>query len=109
MDTLQTYSAEHEYADVLSALADHNYLAGIADTGGGCESIEVILPGERRILVNDRDDLLAWERGDHHGWFVGLYEDDVMVQSLTTDDGSVEGLIDLLDALVRRNPSHVQS
>ncbi|MGW4370128.1 hypothetical protein ACWEKT_31225 [Nocardia takedensis] len=99
MDT--TRDAEREYADVLSALAEHNYLAGIADTGGGCESIEVVFPGERRILVNDKDDLLAWERVNHWGWFVGLYEEDTVVQSLTTDYGSAEGLISLLDAMLR--------
>ncbi len=99
-----------EYADVLSLLAEHKYLVGIADTGGGCESIEIVLPGDRRMLANDKDDLLAWERVNHHGWTLGLYDDnDQPVQLTSTDDGSAAGLLALVDQMLgrKRNNSRI--
>ncbi|MGV9676458.1 hypothetical protein ACWDSJ_14370 [Nocardia sp. NPDC003482] len=96
----QVHGAAREYSDVLRLLADNNYLASIADTGGGCESIEVSLPNGGRILINDKNELLAWERINHRGWFAGFYDgDDKFVCSASTDDGSAEGLVLLLDQL----------
>jgi hypothetical protein len=108
---IATFSdVEAQYADVLKLLTEGGYLAGIADTGGGCQAIEIPLPGNGRVLVTDNDELLADDRSEHKGWGIGLYdEDDVVVSFVTTDDGSAEGLKEALDQHVlpvvnRRQP-----
>ncbi|MGW0355827.1 hypothetical protein ACWDXV_16630 [Nocardia nova] len=97
----QILSIDQEYSDVLAILRGHGYDAGIADTGGGCEAIEISLKNDSRLLVTDKDELLAWDRADHHGWGVGLYDSDgEMVCYRDTDDGSAEGLLAVvLDAI----------
>lgn len=47
-------------------------IAGITDIGGDCKAIEIAFDNEARFLATDKDELLAWERADHHGWSVGL-------------------------------------
>lgn len=96
-------SLAEEYADVLAALTEGNYVAGIANTGGGCESIEVVLAGERRILVNDAADLLAWKRADHRGWRITLYDEDEPIHSARSEEGSAGALISLLNDMTWRN------
>ncbi|WP_280448601.1 hypothetical protein [Nocardia brasiliensis] len=89
---------EAQYIDVLSLLTEDGYLAGIADTGGGCEAIEIALPSDRRLLITDKDELLADDRVEHKGWGIGYYdEDDVQVFYVTTDNGSAKGLKAALD------------
>ncbi|MGQ4615187.1 hypothetical protein [Nocardia sp. R7R-8] len=96
-------SVEAEYADVLRTLAQHGYDASIADTGGGCESIEIPLDDGGRLLVNDKDDLLAWKRANHSGWSVSRFDGDgEMIQFESTKVGSVGGLLVLIAQLVDR-------
>ena len=89
---------EYQYRDVLDALSAQGYDAGIADTGGGCLAIEISLGNDRRILVTDKDELLADIRIDHNGWAIGLYAEDDSdpIRFETTDDGSATGLITAL-------------
>ncbi|MQY26097.1 hypothetical protein [Nocardia aurantia] len=102
----QSGSIEAEYDDVLRTLAEHGFDAGIADTGGGCESIEIPLDDGGRLLVNDKDDLLAWERANHSGWSVSRFDEDgEMVQFESTKVGSVGGLLVLIAQLVDRQIS----
>ncbi|MFI6367622.1 hypothetical protein ACIBG0_33290 [Nocardia sp. NPDC050630] len=93
-------TAEAQYADALELLANHGYVAGIADTGGGCEAIEIIIDDDHRVLATDKDELLAWERADHQGWRAGLYLEDDLEKSVTTDDCSAEGLLSLVKPLL---------
>ncbi|WP_433598751.1 hypothetical protein ACQPXH_24030 [Nocardia sp. CA-135953] len=98
--TERSSSADIEYADVLRTLAEHGYDAGIADTGGGCESIEIPLDDGGRLLVNDKNDLLASERANHKGWSVSRFDEDgEMVQFESTKVGSVGGLLVLVAQL----------
>ncbi|MFB8276974.1 hypothetical protein [Nocardia colli] len=92
---------EAQYVDVLRLLTADGYLTGISDTGGDCEAIEIALPGDRRLLVTDKNELLADDRTEHAGWGIGFYDqDDAQVFYITTDDGSAEGLRAALDTHV---------
>ncbi len=92
-------STEAQYADVLELLTKHGYSAGIADTGGGCEAIEIVVDDDHRLLATDKEGLLATERHDHKGWTIGLYVEDELLADVNSNDGSLKGLLNILDQL----------
>ncbi|WP_433194343.1 hypothetical protein ACQP1G_37140 [Nocardia sp. CA-107356] len=94
-------STEAQYTDVIELLTKHGYIAGIADTGGGCEAVEIVIDDDHRLLANGKDELLAWDRADHQGWRVGRYREDDLEESVTSEDGSAEGLLSLVKGLSR--------
>jgi hypothetical protein len=64
-----------QYADVLEALHGAGLPAFFTQTGGMCAAIEVRLEAGRSLLITDADDTLAWQRREHQGWGVGMYEE----------------------------------
>ncbi|NLU61369.1 hypothetical protein HCA61_03715 [Rhodococcus sp. HNM0563] len=90
---------QHEYADVLALLEERGYRAEFAQTGGMCAAIKLDLNPDRFALIVDCDGPLSWERSDHQGWTVAIYDvadtsEEIALES--TDDGSLEALAPLL-------------
>ncbi|MDM7488685.1 hypothetical protein QT969_10320 [Rhodococcus sp. CSLK01-03] len=91
-----------QYEDVLALLAEHGYRAHFTQTGGMCPAIEVAVNEERYALITDADGPLSWEREDHRGWAVGVYEfedssDPVVFE--TAEESSLEALMSLLPSI----------
>lgn len=90
---------EREYRDVLAALTECDYRAEFTQTGGMCAAIKLDLGSEQFALIVDGDGPLSWDRAEHRGWTVAIYDvaDTSEESSLdTTDDGSLEALLPLL-------------
>ena len=97
-----------QYRDVLAALAGAGVFAEFTQTGGMCAAIDAVLDGGAVLLVTDAEDTLAWERSEHHGWYVVLwprgYEDSdaAPLAEASAEDGSVPALLALVaDVLTR--------
>jgi hypothetical protein len=97
-----------EYQDVLDRLAEEGLGGVFTQTGGMNAALEITLDGGS-VLITDAEDTLSWSRADHEGWFVGLYlrrdESDGPIRYLTTEDGSVDGLMTVLKELLLENRS----
>jgi hypothetical protein len=94
------------YRDVLDELAAAGLDGVFTQTGGMCAAIEVLLDGGHTLLVTDAEDTLAWDRGDHRGWAVGLYPPDGARHDGptafdTVEDGSPQALISLVRRILR--------
>lgn len=88
-----------EYADVLSLLAENGYDAKFTQTGGMCAAIEFNLGDKHYVLVTDSDAPLSWDRAEHRGWAIGMYDVEDPSEPVwyhTTEDGSPNGLRGLL-------------
>jgi hypothetical protein len=100
------YGAE-QYRDVLHALAASGLPAEFIQTGGMCAAIEVALDSGSYLLLTDLEDTLSWERSQHAGWFVGLYEPeerrtvDGPLRCLEDDDGSSAKAVELARRVLR--------
>jgi hypothetical protein len=97
---------QREYQDVIDALAAAGLPASFTQTGGMNAALEVRLDSGHTLLVTDAEDSLAWARAEHAGWAVGLYApeqayDGEVLAFDTTDDGSVAGLRELIDRVLR--------
>lgn len=95
-----------QYQDVLDALAAAGLPATFTQTGGMNAALEVRLDGGHTLLVTDAEDSLSWARAEHAGWAVGLYAPDQAYDGEvsafdTTEDGSVAGLRELIDRVLR--------
>lgn len=99
----------NQYADILTMLEDAGLPAEFTQTGGMCAAIEVQLETGRTLLITDAEDTLCWERSEHRGWGVGLYEPaedrDGAIAFLDTTDGSPDGLVALLKQILKARPS----
>lgn len=109
MSDLNAYSqsmeyGERQYSDVLDLLAANGYRVAFTQTGGMSAAIELALDETKYALVTDADGPLAWERQDHQGWAVGVYEyqdtSDAVAFDSTTN-GSLEALIGILPPVGR--------
>ena len=91
-----------QYRDVLSALATVGLFAEFTQTGGMCAAIDAVLDGGAVLLVTDAEDTLAWDRAEHHGWYVVLWPrgyqdtDAAPLAEASTPDGSVAALLALV-------------
>ncbi|QOW01677.1 hypothetical protein [Rhodococcus pyridinivorans] len=88
-----------QYADVFSLLAANGFQASFTQTGGMCAAIELCIDEERFALITEDDGPLEWERFEHHGWAVGVYNkadtsDAVILE--TVPDASPTALVTLL-------------
>ena len=100
------------YRDVLDALAGAGVAAQFTQTGGMCAAIEAVLEGGRVLLVTDAEDTLAWERGAHRGWGVGVYRpdgdggylDDGPLVYDSVRDGSIAALLALVARVLLSAP-----
>jgi hypothetical protein len=96
-----------QYRDVLDELAAGGLHGEFVQTGGMCAAIEVMLDGGHYLLFTDLEDSLSWDRQDHEGWFVGLYEPedcrtaDGPLRWLLDEDGSPETAVKLARRLLR--------
>lgn len=88
-----------QYADVFALLADHGFQASFTQTGGMCAAIELYVDEDRFALVTEDDGPLEWERSEHRGWAVGVYEkadtSDAVIFETVPDD-SPAALLTLL-------------
>jgi hypothetical protein len=106
-----TYDAEmvrgaNEYADILTALASADYIAGFTQTGGMCFAIQLHLNDGTYALVTDKDDVLAPTRSDHRGWSIGIYDPKDTsdpLRSESTDDSTAAGLLALAASMIDRS------
>ncbi|MCD2118325.1 MULTISPECIES: hypothetical protein [Rhodococcus] len=88
-----------QYADVFTLLTENGFQASFTQTGGMCAAIEIYVDDERFALITENDGPLEWERAEHHGWAVGVYEradtsDAVILE--TVSDSSSDSLLNLL-------------
>lgn len=96
------------YQDVIDHLEGAGLPATFTQTGGMCAALEVLLDSGYTLLVTDAEDTLSWEREAHQGWTVGLYPPDQAntdgecLAFDSTDDGSVDALVSLVDLVLRR-------
>lgn len=101
-----------QYADVLAALSEAGLPAEFTQTGGMCAAIQVPMEGGAYLLVTDVEDTLAWERGEHRGWGVGLYDDEEHHDGARaygeSEDGSVEALVPLIMAVMKQGHQPAQ-
>lgn len=103
-----------QYRDVLDRLEMEGLPATFTETGGMCAAIEVQLETGHTLLITDAEDSLAWVRGEHEGWGVGLYEAgehfDGAVAWGQVSDAGVPALLDLVgDVMFRRNGTDQRS
>ncbi len=99
-----------EYQDVLDALAAAGLRASFTQTGGMNAALEVLLDGGYSLLITDAEDSLSWSRAEHDGWTVGLYRpenqyDGDCTTYGTTEDSSTEGLLTLVQDVLRATPA----
>jgi hypothetical protein len=80
-----------QYRDVLDALHVGGLKAEFTQTGGMCAAIVIALDGGHYLLLGDLEDTLSWDRADHDGWWVGLYEP----EERRTADGALRWLEDV--------------
>ncbi|OFV75138.1 hypothetical protein [Rhodococcus erythropolis] len=88
-----------QYLDVLDLLSSIGYRATFTQTGGMSAAIELAIDENKFALITDADGPLAWEREDHHGWAVGVYEYQDTSDAVTyesTTNSSVEALMGIL-------------
>lgn len=97
---------EQQYADVTAAItARFNAPAEFTQTGGMCGALHVALEAGHYLLLTDEEDTLPFDRAEHVGWCVGLYDsstdDTVGLRWLMSRDGSVEAALELIDRLLK--------
>lgn len=88
-----------QYLDVLDLLSSTGYRATFTQTGGMSAAIELAIDENKFALITDADGPLAWEREDHHGCAVGVYEyqdTSGAVAYESTTNSSVEALMGIL-------------
>lgn len=96
-----------QYMDVLDALAEVGLGGEFTQTGGMCAALQVILDGGHYLLFTDLEDTLSWDRREHEGWYVGLFENeerrvvDGPVRWLLDPDGSPEKAVELAVRVLR--------
>lgn len=96
-----------QYRDVLDALASAGLPAVFIQTGGMNAALEVSLDGGAYLLLTDLEDTLSWNRDDHAGWYVGLYEAeekrtvDGPLRWLEHHDGSADKAVELARRVLR--------
>lgn len=99
---------QSRYQDVLDLLEAQGLGATFTQTGGMCAALEVLLDSGHTLLITDEEDTLSWDREEHRGWGVGLYPPD---QANTdgeclvfdsTDDGSPQALVPLVEQVLRQ-------
>ncbi len=95
-----------QYQDVIDALTAAGLPTSFTQTGGMNAALEVRLDGGHALLVTDAEDSLSWARAEHAGWAVALYApeqayDGEVSAFDTTEDGSVAGLRELVDRVLR--------
>ena len=92
-----------QYLDVLDLLSSNGYRATFTQTGGMSAAIELALDQSKFALITDADGPLTWDREDHQGWAVGVYEyqdtsDAVAYESTANSDS--EALMRILQAAI---------
>ncbi|MFD9680558.1 hypothetical protein ACFWAD_11825 [Rhodococcus sp. NPDC059969] len=88
-----------QYLDVLDLLSSNGYRATFTQTGGMSAAIELAIDENKFALITDADGPLAWERADHQGWAVGVYEYQDTSDAVTyesTTNSNVEALMGIL-------------
>jgi hypothetical protein len=96
-----------QYDDVLRELSDAGLPAEFTQTGGMNAALCVTLEDGSYVLLTDQDDTLSWERPQHEGWFVGLYEPeerrtvDGPIRWLSDSEGSPSKAIELVFRVLR--------
>lgn len=95
---------EAEYSDVLHRLGELGLASKFIQTGGMNAAIQANICGDIHLLITDEDDSLSWAREEHLGWAVGLYLQEERADASrfeTSDDGSVDALVGLIDKVLR--------
>jgi hypothetical protein len=90
-----------QYQDVIDKLAAAGLPVSFTQTGGMCAALEVTLETGHTLLITDSEDTLSWDRAEHRGWGVGLYQangehDDGPLVFDSTQDGSLRGLLPVI-------------
>lgn len=92
-----------QYRDITDLLAAHGHAAYFTQTGGMCAALVIPRPDGGEILITDEEDTLSWNRADHQGWAVGIYDaarDDLAY--ITTKDSTPEALLIALSAAIAK-------
>jgi hypothetical protein len=106
-DETMRYGAS-QYADVIGTLNARGLPAEFTQTGGICAAIMITLEAGYYLLLTDREDTLSWDRAEHEGWFVGLYEHedrrtaDGPLRYAESADGSAPAAVALVDEVLPR-------
>lgn len=96
-----------QYRDVLDSLGEAGLPAEFTQTGGMCAALTAALDGGHYLLFTDLEDTLSWDRAQHDGWYVGLYEPeerrtaDGPLRWLDDPNGSPEAAVHLARRLIR--------
>lgn len=99
---------QSRYQDVLDLLEAQGLGATFTQTGGMCAALEVLLDSGHTLLITDAEDTLSWDREEHRGWGVGLYPPDQANMDGeclvfdSTDDGSPQALVPLVEQVLRQ-------
>lgn len=96
-----------QYQDVLDELAAAGLPAIFTQTGGMCAALEVQLETGHTLLITDADDTLAWNRGSHQGWGVGLFPPEpesenerAQIRFAETPESSIDALLRLVRSVL---------